>query len=151
MLAVTQRVAGYILPGHDVRQSPAADPDTARQRRHAGDASHPPQTALFAPGQDSPQPAHRQPADALTSIELANHLSRRPLVQRRGRPGIVLEDLDAPMHHAVDDHLGGWVLSPQDAEDGRTGPARRFLLWRLYLFVHSFLGGDEGFSRRETG
>ena len=87
----------------------AINRDGAEVSRDADDPGEPGVEVPFPGGETLAEPGHRDPENRLPAVELAQGLAGSRRVDRRGRPGIVLEDLDPPVLVSADLHCLWWL------------------------------------------
>jgi hypothetical protein len=97
------------LAGEGMGKHAAINRDGAEVSRDADDPGEPSVEVPFPGGETLAEPGHRDPENRLPAVELAQGLAGSRRVDRRCRPGVVLEDLDPPVLLSADLHRLRWL------------------------------------------
>lgn len=107
----------------------AIDRDGAEVSRDADDPDEPGVEVPFPGGETLAEPSHRDGENRLPAVELAQRLARhRGIgggVDRRRRPGVVLENLEESKRGSANLHRLRWLGVPEGAKQRRAGPRAR--------------------------
>ncbi len=105
------------LPGEGMGKHGAIDRDGAEVGRDADDPGEPGVEVPFPGGETLAEPGHRDGENRLPAVELAQRLARhRGIgggVDRRRRPGVVLENLEESERRSADLHRLRWLGLPE--------------------------------------
>ena len=107
----------------------AINRDGAEVGRDADDPGEPGVEVPFPGGEEPAEPGHRDGENRLPAVELAQRFARhRGIgggVDRRRRPGIVLEDLEESKRGSANLHPLRWLGLPEGTKQRRAGPDAR--------------------------
>lgn len=103
----------------------AIDRDRAEVGRDADDAGEPGVEVPFPGGKTLAEPGHRDRENRLPAVELAQRLASSRRVDRRRRPGIVLEDLEESERGSANLNRLRWLGLPEGAKQRGAGPRAR--------------------------
>lgn len=103
----------------------AIDRDGAEVSGNADDPVEPGVEVPFPGGQAPAEPGHRDGENRLPAVELAQRLAGSRRVDRRRRPGVVLENLEESKRGSADLHRLRWLSVPEGAKQRRAGPRAR--------------------------
>lgn len=103
----------------------AIDRDGAEVSGNADDPVEPGVEVPFPGGETLAEPGHRDGENRLPAVELAQRLAGSRRVDRRRRPGVVLENLEESKRGSANLHRLRWLGVPEGAKQRRAGPRAR--------------------------
>lgn len=103
----------------------AIDRDGAEVSGNADDPGEPGVEVPFPGGETLAEPGHRDRENRLPAVELAQRLAGSRRVDRRRRPGVVLENLEESKRGSANLHRLRWLGLPEGSKQRRAGPRAR--------------------------
>jgi hypothetical protein len=103
----------------------AIDRDGAEVSGNADDPVEPGVEVPFPGGETLAEPGHRDGENRLPAVELAQRLAGSRRVDRRRRPGVVLEVLEESERGSANLHRLRWLGLPEGSKQRRAGPRAR--------------------------